>query len=98
VVRRPLIDLFYQPQIVDDDDECGAVCGMRIGRRNRSTRRKPSPVQLCRPQIPHNLIWARTGAAAVGAVILVPDLFISLSFRIYASTTHHNFRRYLQLR
>jgi hypothetical protein len=35
------------------DDECGAVGGMRIG--------KPTP-----PQIPHDLTWDRTKAAAVG--------------------------------
>jgi hypothetical protein len=28
------------------DDECGAVGGMRIGRGNRNTRRKPYPVPL----------------------------------------------------
>jgi hypothetical protein len=50
-----------------DDDECGAVGGMRIGRGNRSIRRKPVPVPLCPPQNPHNLIWARTRAAAVGS-------------------------------
>jgi hypothetical protein len=27
-----------------DDDDYGAVGGMRIGRGNRSTRRKPAPV------------------------------------------------------
>jgi hypothetical protein len=50
----------------DDDDECGTVGGMRIGRGNRSTRRKPAPVPLCSPQIPHDQAWARTRAAAVG--------------------------------
>jgi hypothetical protein len=30
--------------VPDDDDECGAIDGMRIGRGNRSTRRKPDPV------------------------------------------------------
>jgi hypothetical protein len=35
--------------------EYEAVGGMRIGRRNRSTRRKPSPVPLCPPQTPYNL-------------------------------------------
>jgi hypothetical protein len=40
-----------------DDDECGAVGGMRIGRGNRSTRKKPAPVSLCPPQIPHDLTW-----------------------------------------
>jgi hypothetical protein len=28
---------------------------MRIGRGNRSTRRKPAPMPLCPPQIPHDL-------------------------------------------
>jgi hypothetical protein len=40
--------------VPDGDDECGAVGGM-IGRGNRSTRRKPVPVLLCPPQIPHDL-------------------------------------------
>jgi hypothetical protein len=50
-----------------DNDEYGAVGGMRIRRRNRSTRRKPAPVPLCPPQIPHDLTWDRTRAAAVGS-------------------------------
>jgi hypothetical protein len=41
-----------------DDDECGAVGGMRIGRGNRITRRKPAPVPLFPPQIPHDLTGA----------------------------------------
>jgi hypothetical protein len=56
--------LLYQPQIIDECD-CGAVGGMKIGRVNRSTRRKPAPVPLCSPQIPHDLTRARTPAAAV---------------------------------
>jgi hypothetical protein len=48
------------------NDECGTVGGMRIGRGKPSTRRKPTLVQLCPPQIPHDLTWARTRAAAVG--------------------------------
>jgi hypothetical protein len=38
---------------VDDRiiNECKAVCGMRIGRGNRSTRRKPAAV----PQISHDI-------------------------------------------
>jgi hypothetical protein len=35
--------LLYQPQMIDDGD-CGAVGGMKIGRGNRSTRRKPAPM------------------------------------------------------
>jgi hypothetical protein len=59
------VGLLYQPQMMDDDDY-GAVGGMRIGRENRSTRRKPAPVPLCPPQIPHYLAWDRTRAAVVG--------------------------------
>jgi hypothetical protein len=40
---------------------------MRIGRGNRSTRRKTVPAPLRPPQIPHYLTWARTMAAAVGS-------------------------------
>jgi hypothetical protein len=43
--------LLYQPQMIDDGD-CGAVHGMKIGRGNRSIRRKPTPASLCPPQIP----------------------------------------------
>jgi hypothetical protein len=64
LVRRPLTGLLYQPIMIDD--ECGAVDGMRIGRGNWSTQRKPASVPLCPPQIPHDLTWARTRAAAVG--------------------------------
>jgi hypothetical protein len=35
------------PDDGDDDDECGVVGGMKIGRENRNTRRKPAPVPLC---------------------------------------------------
>jgi hypothetical protein len=47
------VGLLYQPRIIDDN--YGAVGGMRIGRETRSTRRKPAPVPLCSPQIPHDL-------------------------------------------
>jgi hypothetical protein len=56
--------LLYQPRMMMDD-ECGVIGGM-LGRGNRSTRRKPAPVALCPPQMPHDLTWARTGAATVG--------------------------------
>jgi hypothetical protein len=38
-----------------DDDEFGAVRGMRIDRGNKSTWRKPAPVPLSPPKIPHDL-------------------------------------------
>jgi hypothetical protein len=34
--------LLYQPQMIGEGD-CGAIGGMKIGRGNRSTRRKPAP-------------------------------------------------------
>jgi hypothetical protein len=60
------IGLLYQPQMIDDGD-CGEIGGMKIGRGNRSTRRKPAPTPLCPPQIPHDRTRARTRAAAVGS-------------------------------
>jgi hypothetical protein len=45
----------------DDDDECGAVAGMRIGMGNRSTQRKPAPVPLWLPQIPYGSNQGRRG-------------------------------------
>jgi hypothetical protein len=56
-----------EPARMVDDDECGELGGMRIGRGNRSTRRKPAPVPLCPPQIPHDLTWSQTWAAVVGS-------------------------------
>jgi hypothetical protein len=51
-----------------DDGEFG---GMKIGRENRSTRRKPAPAPLCPPQIPLDQTQARTRAAAVGSQRLI---------------------------
>jgi hypothetical protein len=62
-------DLLYQPQMIVDGD-CGAIgggWGGTIGRGNWSTQRKPAPVSLCPPQIPHDLTQARTWSAAVGS-------------------------------
>jgi hypothetical protein len=67
LIRRPIIGLMYQLPMIDD---YGAFGGMRIGRGNRSTRRIPAPVQLCQPQIPHDLTWDRTRVAAVGIWLL----------------------------
>jgi hypothetical protein len=55
LVRQPLIGLLYQSRMIDD--ECGAVCGMRIGKRNWSTRRKFALVPLC----PHESNPGRRG-------------------------------------
>jgi hypothetical protein len=58
--------LLYKPQMIDESD-CGATGGMKIGRGNRSSRRKPAPAPLCPPQIPHDQTRALTRAAAVGS-------------------------------
>jgi hypothetical protein len=44
----------------NDDYECGAIGGTRIGTGIHSSRRKPVPVPLCRPQIPQDMIHAAT--------------------------------------
>jgi hypothetical protein len=46
-----------------DDGEIGR---MKMGKGNRSTRRKPGPVPLCPPQTPH-AARTRIRAAAVGS-------------------------------
>jgi hypothetical protein len=51
-----------------DDGEFG---GMKTGRGNRSTRRKPAPAPLCPPQIPLDQTQARILAAAVGSQRLI---------------------------
>jgi hypothetical protein len=56
----------YKPQMIDEDD-CGAFGGMKIGRGNRSTRKKPAPAPFCPPQNPRDQTRARSRAAAVGS-------------------------------
>jgi hypothetical protein len=50
-----------------DDYDDRAFGGMKIGKGNRSTRRKPAPAPLCPPQIPLDQTRDRTPAAAVGS-------------------------------
>jgi hypothetical protein len=56
-----------EPKLCRVDDrminEYGTFGGMRTGRGNRSTWRKPAPVQFYTQQIPHNLTMDRTQAA-----------------------------------
>jgi hypothetical protein len=53
-------------RMINDRKEVG---GMKTGGRNRSTDRKPAPMPLCPPQIPHNLTWDWTEpVAAVGSL------------------------------
>jgi hypothetical protein len=49
------------------DCEDGKFGGMKTEKRNRSTRRKPTPAPLCPPQTPLDHTRARTRAAAVGS-------------------------------
>jgi hypothetical protein len=58
--------LLYQTRMIHHDD-CEASGGMKIGRGNRSIRRKPAPMLLCPSQIPHDQTRAGTRAAAVEA-------------------------------
>jgi hypothetical protein len=58
--------LLYQTRMTDDDD-CEAIGRMKLGRENRSTRRKHVPAPLCPPQISNDQPRARTRAAAVGS-------------------------------
>jgi hypothetical protein len=58
--------LLYQSQMIDGGDY-EAIGGIKIGRGNRSTRRKPAPAPLCPPQILHDQSSSRTRAAAVGS-------------------------------
>jgi hypothetical protein len=60
--NRPIV-----PALGDYND--GEIGGM-IGKRNRSTRRKPAPVPLCPAQTPH-AARTRTRAAAVGSQRLI---------------------------
>jgi hypothetical protein len=62
--------LLYKSQMTDEGD-CGAIGGMKVGRGNRSTRRKPAPAPLCPPQISYDQTRARTRAAAVGSQRLI---------------------------
>jgi hypothetical protein len=45
--------LLHQPRMIGEGD-CGETGGIKNGRGNRSTRRKPAPAPLCPPQIPHD--------------------------------------------
>jgi hypothetical protein len=61
--RRPLIGILYLSGWL----WWWIICGMKIGRGNRSIRRKPAPPPLCPPQIPLDQTRAGTRAAAVGS-------------------------------
>jgi hypothetical protein len=74
----------YQPRMVMDDDECGAVGGF-LDRGNRSTRRKSALVPLCLPQIRHELTY---GKALVFCNYLYCWLLSTLGSNITKSELH----------
>jgi hypothetical protein len=90
--------LLYKPQMIDEDD-CGAICGMKTGRGNRSTRRKPAPAPLCPPQIPHDQTRARTpgrrgwkpanNRLSYGAALDIRESYIMKSFRLVFLAKHN---------
>jgi hypothetical protein len=45
--------LSYQRQMIDDDDDYGAIGSMKIGKGNRSSRINSAPTPLFPPQLPH---------------------------------------------
>jgi hypothetical protein len=81
---------------------------MKIGRGNRSTRRKPAPAPLCSPQIPLDLTRDRTRAAAVGSqrltawamawpqVIVTSSMELSLSWKAASRSITQTFLNILR--
>jgi hypothetical protein len=64
-----------------DEGDCGAIGGMKSGRGNRSTRRKPAPAPFCSPQIPLDQTRAQTRAAAVGSLSMLHGRHLGISER-----------------
>jgi hypothetical protein len=92
LVCRPLTGLLYQPQMMDEYGPFGEI---QIGRWNWSTRRKPAPVPLCPPQIPHDLTWEKTQATTMRTRwltdfyynFLIINKFPPLIFLIHSETS-----------
>jgi hypothetical protein len=60
---NPVATKNVDPYLESAIGDCGEIDGIKIGRGNRSTRRKTAPAPLCPPQNPHD----QTRAAAVGS-------------------------------
>jgi hypothetical protein len=71
----------YQPNMIEEGDG-GEIGGMKIGRGNRSTGRKPASAPHCPPQIPHAQTQFRTRAPAVGSQRLERGLKFLLAFTL----------------
>jgi hypothetical protein len=72
------------------DYDGGEFGGMKIGRGNRSTRRKLVPVPLCKPQIPLDPTRARIRAAAVESQRLTVCAMAQPAALIYSSLLNEN--------
>jgi hypothetical protein len=70
LVLRPLFAYCTGPRWYLNGD-CRAIVGMNICRGSRSTRRKPAPVPLCRPQTPHDQTLTGTRSSVVGSQRLI---------------------------
>jgi hypothetical protein len=67
------------------EGDCGAICGMKIGRGNWSTRSKLAPVPLCPPQIPLDRTRDPTRGATVGSQRLTAWAMARISCTILPS-------------
>jgi hypothetical protein len=75
--------------------DCGAVGGMKIGRGNRSTRRKPAPAPLYTPQIPLDQTRDRTRAAVVGSQRLNAWAMERRKVSMYVKLTSSNYKTWI---
>jgi hypothetical protein len=84
-----------------DEDERGAVGGVS-SRESGSNGRKPAPVPLSPPQIPHDVTWARTPAAEMGSRRITDGhtskLVFFLIFPCFGLHGHHHFVKILAVR
>jgi hypothetical protein len=72
-IQCPLGKSVISPTVsAPGDCEDGEFGGMKIGRGNRSIRRKPTPAPLCRPQSPFDNTRSRTRTTVVGSQRLTP--------------------------
>jgi hypothetical protein len=76
------------------EGDCGAFGGMKIGRGNRSTQRKPAPAPLCPPQIPLDQTRDRTQGAAVGSQRLTAWAMARPEMEVRSNTDGPSARKY----
>jgi hypothetical protein len=48
------VSLVIKAWMTDDDDDCGAVGGLRISKGKGSTGSTPAPVPHCSPKVPYD--------------------------------------------